>query len=96
MYAVTVIFTIKPDRMAKFMPLMEENATTSLRDEDGCHQFDICTDPSVADQVFLYELYSDRAAFAAHMETAHFTAFDKATSDMIATKTVQCYERVTQ
>lgn len=96
MYAVTVIFTIKPGQMAKFMPLMEKNAATSLRDEDGCHQFDICTDPTVADQVFLYELYSDRAAFAAHMETAHFKAFDKATSDKIADKTVQCYERVIQ
>ncbi|MEL6701373.1 MAG: antibiotic biosynthesis monooxygenase, partial [Pseudomonadota bacterium] len=63
MYAVTVTFQIKPGQMAAFMPLMQANARTSLAAEPECHQFDIATDPARPDEVFLYELYTDAAAF---------------------------------
>lgn len=36
MYVVTVEFTIVPDRMPAFMPLMVDNAQ-----EPGCRQFDV-------------------------------------------------------
>ena len=42
MYVIIVDFKIKSDRLADFLPLMQENATASLRDEPGCHQFDVC------------------------------------------------------
>lgn len=96
MYAVTVTFTIKPGRMESFMSLMLENAKASKALEPGCRQFDVCRDPSVPDQVFLYELYDDRAAFDAHMGMDHFKAFDAAAVEMIASKSVQCFEEVTQ
>lgn len=96
MYAVTVTFTIAPGHMAAFLALIEENAAQSLANEARCHQFDICTDPSVPDQVFLYELYSDRAGFESHMTEPHFKTFDAATAEMIAGKAVQCFETVKQ
>lgn len=94
MFAVVVTFQIKPDRFDAFMPLMLENARSSLRDEEGCHQFDVCTDPDHPGEVFLYELYTDAAAFEVHKTMPHFRAFDSATADMIAGKIVHTYGEV--
>jgi len=96
MFAVTVFFTIKPDHMARFLPLMRQNAATSLQEEPGCQQFDICTDPSVPDTVFLYELYDDCAAFDQHLASGHFKRFDASVADMIINKRIQLFESVTQ
>lgn len=94
MYAVVVTFTLKPGLMEDFLPYMLENATTSLLEEYGCHRFDVCTDPGRPDEVFLYELYTDRAAFDLHLDTPHFKAFDAVAGGMIAAKTVATYVRV--
>lgn len=93
MYAVTVTFEIKPDQVEAFMPLMVENARASLEQEPGCHQFDICRDGAV---VFLYELYDDRAAFDAHLQTAHFLGFDAAVGPMIDSKSIRLFKEVIQ
>jgi len=94
MFAVTVHFEIHAKHLDVFMPLMKANARTSLSDEDGCQRFDICTDPARANEVFLYELYDDAAAFEAHLASAHFKAFDTAISGMVASKSVQTFSQV--
>ena len=94
MFAVCVTFRIKPDHMARFLPLTLANAQTSLRDEIGCRRFDVLTDPSRPDEVFLYELYEDAAAFDVHLASDHFHAFDKAVGDMIAQKDIRTYTSV--
>lgn len=91
-YVVTVTFGIKPGQMAAFMPLMRDNADTSRADEPGCLQFDVCTDAAQPDTVFLYEVYTDRAAFDAHLQARHFLTFDAAVADMIATKAVVTFD----
>lgn len=96
MYAVVVKFEIRPDAMAEFMPLMIENARASLREEEGCHQFDVCTDDQRPNEVFLYEIYSDASAFEAHKVTPHFRKFDTTTTAMIVSKSVQTFARVVQ
>ena len=67
MYVVTVEFTIHAEHRARFMTLMLGNARRSRTDEPGCRQFDVCIDDARADEVFLYEIYDDRAAFDAHL-----------------------------
>jgi quinol monooxygenase YgiN len=94
MFAVVVTFTLSPGQMADFLPLMIENAQTSLRDEEGCHQFDVATDPDKPEEIFLYEIYSDAEAFAQHLATAHFKRFDAATREMIAAKSITTYRQV--
>lgn len=94
MYAVVVTFQIKPAQMRRFLPLMIANAAASRRNEPGCHRFDVCTDPARPQEVFLYELYTDRAAFDAHLSSNHFKAFDQTVAAMIASKTIQTYEQV--
>jgi autoinducer 2-degrading protein len=93
MYVVIVDFKIRPERLAEFMPLMLENARLSRETEPGCRQFDVCVDPKEKTSVFLYEVYDDRAAFDAHLATAHFRKFDPAVASMIASKAVRILEK---
>jgi autoinducer 2-degrading protein len=95
MFAVVVTLSLKPETMAKFMPLMLSNATASLT-EDGCKQFDVCTDPARPNEVFLYETYTTAEAFQFHLKTPHFLAFDAAATDMILGKDVRTYQSVQQ
>ena len=74
MFAVAVTIKVAEGRMDDFLPMMLNHAAASLG-EEGCHQFDVCTDPEWRDEVFLYEVYRDRAAFDAHRETSHYLAF---------------------
>ncbi len=95
MYAVVVTFQIVAAEVDAFLPLMRENAATSLAQEEGCHRFDICTDPARPSEVLLYELYTDRAAFDLHLASDHFKSFDAQATPMITTKFVRTYQDVT-
>ena len=94
MFAVTVTLEVDPADLPAFLPLMLTNARSSLADEPGCHRFDVCTDAARPGEVFLYELYTDAAAFAAHQETPHFKTFDAAAGPMILSKRIRTYAEV--
>lgn len=94
MFAVVVTFKLSDGTDAQFLPLMEANAKRSLAEEPECHRFDVCTNPNRPGEVFLYELYTDEAAFEAHLESAHFQEFDAATADHVAAKDVRTFTRV--
>jgi quinol monooxygenase YgiN len=96
MFSVIVVFDIHRGKMDQFMPLMLENAATSLDRETGCHQFDVSTDPSRPEEVLLYEIYSDAAAFDAHLQSEHYKRFNADSSALIATKHVRTYRNVQQ
>jgi (4S)-4-hydroxy-5-phosphonooxypentane-2,3-dione isomerase len=93
-YAVTVEFTIDPQRFDQFLPLMLENARRSREDEPGCRQFDVCVDDAQRGIVHLYEIYDDRAAFDAHLASPHFRAFAAATQAMITDRMLRTWRRV--
>lgn len=94
MFDVVVTFQIKPGKMDDFLPLMQHNAKASLDNEDDCIQFDVCVEDAQPEVVFLYEIYTDRAAFDAHLASTHFAEFDTAVAPMIETKQVQTFTRV--
>lgn len=87
LYVVTVTFRLRLGTADAFLPLMRANARTSLAEEPGCRRFEVCL-PERGDghEVFLYELYDDRAAFDAHLASAHYREFDAATRHMIESK----------
>ena len=94
MYVIAVNFEIEQARLDELLPLMKANAAASVRDEPGCHRFDVCQDPEAPHHIFLYEVYDDRAAFEAHLASAHFKAFDAATADMLVAKKVRALTRL--
>ncbi|MDU8910309.1 putative quinol monooxygenase [Aestuariicoccus sp. MJ-SS9] len=94
MYAVTVTFKLRPGTAPRFLELVRTNAAASLRDEPGCHRFDVCHAEDRPDEVFLYELYGTRADFDAHLATPHFARFDDAIGDLVEDKHIALYEQV--
>lgn len=96
MFAVAVHFESTPGQATAFLAAVKANAATSLEQEPGCQVFDVCTNPETPNLVFLYELYDDKAAFNAHLESAHFRAFDAVVAPMIAGKRVHTYSQVTR
>jgi quinol monooxygenase YgiN len=94
MLAVVVEFRIKPEQVQGFHHAIVENARLSVQDEPGCHQFDVCCDPSQPTLFYLYELYDDEAAFQLHLQTAHFLKMDAATSGWIEGRTIRKLHRV--
>lgn len=95
MFAVVVTFYVAPGQLPNFLPLMQDNARRSLELEPGCHRFDVCTDPARPDEVFLYEIYSSPEAFSAHLDSAHFKAFDAAVAAMVTGKEARTFRDVT-
>ncbi len=94
MYAVVVTFQVQEAKMPEFLPAMIENARTSLACEEGCLRFDVCIDNDRADEIFLYELYTDHAAFQVHLQSAHFRAFDCSVAPLVASKEIRTYREV--
>lgn len=74
MYCLLLKTQLKPGSLETFMEAMRINAAASVRDEPGCLVFDVLRDRSDPDRVWLYEVYTDEAAFEAHMQTPHFLA----------------------
>lgn len=94
MYVVTVELEIEPDRVDAFRERMLANARASREREPGCFQFDVARDAAQPTRYYLYELYTDAAAFQAHLKTQHFLEFDRETREMVTAKKVQTFERL--
>ena len=91
---IAVELTIEPEHMEAFMREMQRNAAASVNDEPGCRQFDVCLDEDLPHRVFLYEIYDDDAAFAAHLQTSHYAVFNKRTTPWVQNKLVHRYRLV--
>jgi len=91
MFVVTVTFEARPDRAPAFLARVRRQAAVSLSEEEGCLRFDVCTDPTRAERVFLYEIYRDEAAFRDHLKSAHFLAFDAEAGPMLNAKSVEAW-----
>jgi quinol monooxygenase YgiN len=87
-YAIIVDFRLKPGKREAFRRLIDSNAQASADIEEGCRRFDVLEPLGEADRILLYEIYTDRAAFNAHVESDHFLRFDRESSDLVAAKSV--------
>jgi quinol monooxygenase YgiN len=96
MYVVTVLFRVRPEAAALFRERVCGNAATSLAQEPGCRQFDVCIDPAAPEVFFLYELYDSRVAFEAHLASPHFNEFNVYCTGCVEHKQVLCYARLPQ
>ena len=88
----TVAFRIRPSFVKQYLERLSVQASEFLR-EISCVQFDVCVDPSDVHRVCLYEAYSNRDAFAAHLKSSHFKEFDALTRPWITSKRVPEWQR---
>ena len=91
MYVVAVEFIIKPEFAVRFRERVQQQARDSLELEPECDVFDVCIDPAGDEFVLLFEVYSERGAFDAHLESAHSLDFDNSVRDRVETRQVACY-----
>lgn len=92
-FAITVSFELEDGAAEKFHRLVAENARQSVALEPGCLRFDVLfpTNGAFDREVFLYEIYTDQAAFDVHLASPHFKSFDEETRALIRKKTVSAF-----
>jgi autoinducer 2-degrading protein len=93
MLAVTVRFQVAPAQAEAFFKRVLQQAKDTLEREEACTQFDVCRSLGNPAEVFLYEIYDDEAAFAAHLKTPHFLAFDADVRTWVRDKVVERWDR---
>ena len=91
MFVVTVVFEIERDEADAFLVRVRQQAHDSLEKEPGCRRFDVCTDPKHSGRILLYEIYDDAEAFAAHLDTEHFRAFDREVGPVTRSKKIESW-----
>jgi quinol monooxygenase YgiN len=84
MYIVIAPIQIRQGFKEQFVQEMIADASGSAENEPGCLRFDIVQDPDEPQRIWLYEVYRDEAAFAAHQQMPHYTRWRDATADWIA------------
>ena len=75
MIALIVDFVAQPGQGEAVRELLTKQAANSLKNEEGCRHFDVCTDPENDHAFMLYELYDDEAAVEAHRSTSYYAEF---------------------
>lgn len=89
MHAIFVTIQLKPGQADAFLPHIMKNAEAAPRDEPGCQSFTVLASTEDADRFHFFEVYTDEDALNTHRETPHFKAYQAATADMIADRSVQ-------
>ena len=89
-FVVIVEFTLKPSAArSEGKKLLVENANASLRNEPGCHQFDVVEISDASNLLVLYEIYKDEEAFKFHLNTQHYQDFSLAAAQLFEDKKVR-------
>ena len=88
MFVVTVNFVIVPEHREEFAKAMYEQARNSLDLEADCYVFEVSVDTDNECSFFLYEKYTDAAAFDVHLESRHFIDFNERVTPWVESKTV--------
>jgi quinol monooxygenase YgiN len=79
-----VTLKIKPEQRPQFLAAVEDDATSSVRDEPGCLRFEAFQGATDPDTYHLVEVYRDEQAVAAHVETAHYARWAQASKEFLA------------
>ena len=83
MCVICVDFEIMPRHLDNFLGAMRKNAAQSHEREAGCQQFDVCQGQQNPNNIFLYEIYDNEAAFEAHKASPHYHQFSHTVDCMV-------------
>ncbi len=96
MYVISVVFEAVSGRSEALEEALLVQSENSLREELACLRFDVARDPAKDGRFFLYEIYEDEAAFDAHTQTPHYKSFSEKTAALIASKTVERWNLISE
>lgn len=83
MHIVVVTIQVKPESIAPFLALTQENARNSLL-EPGVVRFDVLQQQDAPDRFVLVEVYHRSEDQEAHRQTAHYLRWRDGVKDMMA------------
>lgn len=81
--ALVISIRVRPGLREAFLTGISRNAVCALRDEPGCLRFDVVGDPGDTDAFWVYEVFADEAALAAHRRTPHFLAWQEEKAELV-------------
>lgn len=87
-FAIFVTVKIKDGKVDEFLSHALVNATAAVRDEPNCHMFRVMQNQEDPNTVHFYEVYTEAASLDLHREFPHYKAYDAATKDLIAEKSI--------
>lgn len=94
MFVVTVNFYVKENYLEEFLFFMRNQAKLSLVNEENCLQFDISLHNLEKARIFLFEVYKNEDAYKYHLNTEHFKDFSAQTKNMVDSKIVETWYKV--
>lgn len=80
--ALMVDIHVPAENRDRLLAVALEDAKCSVRDEPGCHRFDVLVPEGTTDRLALYEIYTDQAALDAHRQTPHLKKFRAAVEEL--------------
>ncbi len=84
MYVIVAPIKIKPEHKEAFIESMLDDAVGSVSNEPGCLRFNVIQDRENPNKIYLFEVYKDKAAFDAHLQTPHFIKWRDTVKDWFA------------
>lgn len=93
MYVLTVELRIKPEHVDSFRETIERQARTSLENEEDCHDFQVSVSVEDPFLFLLYEVYSDKAAFEAHVAMPYSKESGAMTKPWIESTAIRVWQR---
>ena len=72
-----------PDKLEEYLSFAEEVGRVSMATEPGVIGLFSMRDKSDASKVYILEVYADKEAYQAHLQTAHFKKYKEGTSSMV-------------
>ena len=94
MFVVVVEFTVLTEFSERFLKRVRQQAQGSFKLEVDCHVFDVCIGSERKNRVLLYEVYTDKTAFDAHLASAHFRDFNDAVQEWVSEKQLSTFEKL--
>ena len=74
---------IDPHQLAEYKNALSEEIATSVRDEPGVLNLYAVAVKGQPNQVRIFELYKDQAAYESHLQSQHFKKYKGATQGMV-------------
>lgn len=75
---------VQPDKVDAFIEAVRLDGLGSTRQEPGCLRFDVYQNINQPDQLYLYEVYVNKAAFEYHTKTPHIAKWRDTVKDWYA------------
>jgi (4S)-4-hydroxy-5-phosphonooxypentane-2,3-dione isomerase len=84
LYINAVDIDVAPGQIDNYLAALKENGAAAVKQEPGCHEFNITVSQKDPNHVFIFEVYDNAAALDAHRQTDHFKKYAAITKEMVA------------